>query len=66
MKVSVEACKPVAFGVLTTETMRQAEERAGGTSKEQPFGDLGMNKGFDAANTAIEMAVLLRRLRAGA
>jgi len=38
---------PVAFGVLTTDTVEQAEERAGGR--------LG-NKGYDAAMTAVEMA----------
>lgn len=45
---------PVAFGVLTTNTMEQAIDRAGGKSG---------NKGHDAAITAIEMADLLRRLR---
>jgi len=45
---------PVAFGVLTTNTMDQAIDRAGGKSG---------NKGFDAAITAIEMAQLLRALR---
>ncbi len=40
---------PVAFGVLTTETVAQAEERAGGK--------MG-NKGFEAAAAAIEMANL--------
>jgi 6,7-dimethyl-8-ribityllumazine synthase len=44
---------PVAFGVLTTDTMEQAIDRAGGKSG---------NKGFDAAITAIEMASLLRKL----
>jgi len=38
---------PIAFGVLTTDNLEQAEARAGGA--------LG-NKGFDAAMTAIEMA----------
>ena len=38
---------PIAFGVLTTDTVEQAEARAGG--------ELG-NKGFDSAMTAIEMA----------
>jgi 6,7-dimethyl-8-ribityllumazine synthase len=47
---------PVAFGVLTTETVEQAIDRAGAKSG---------NKGFDAAMTAIEMANLLRTLRAG-
>lgn len=38
---------PVAFGVLTTDTLEQARERAGGKRG---------NKGYDAAMTAIEMA----------
>lgn len=45
---------PVAFGVLTTNTVEQAVDRAGAKSG---------NKGSDAAQTAIEMANLLRRLR---
>jgi 6,7-dimethyl-8-ribityllumazine synthase len=45
---------PVAFGVLTTNTLEQAVDRAGAK---------GGNKGFDAAMTAIEMANLLRSLR---
>src|SRR6516164_9598574 len=45
---------PVAFGVLTTNTLEQAIDRAGAK---------GGNKGFDAAMTAIEMANLLRQLR---
>ncbi|MCU1330188.1 MAG: 6,7-dimethyl-8-ribityllumazine synthase [Bryobacterales bacterium] len=45
---------PVAFGVLTTNTVEQAVDRAGAKSG---------NKGFDAAMTAIEMANLLRKLR---
>ncbi len=45
---------PVAFGVLTTNTLEQAIDRAGAK---------GGNKGFDAAMTAIEMANLLRSLR---
>jgi 6,7-dimethyl-8-ribityllumazine synthase len=44
---------PVVFGVLTTETLEQAVNRAGGKSG---------NKGFDAALTAIEMVNLLRLL----
>ncbi len=50
----LESGVPVAFGVLTTNTVEQAIDRAGGKSG---------NKGFDAAMTAIEMADLLRRLR---
>jgi len=52
---SAETGVPMAFGVLTTNTREQAVDRAGGKSG---------NKGFDAAMTAIEMANLLRKLRA--
>ncbi|HUP05341.1 MAG TPA: 6,7-dimethyl-8-ribityllumazine synthase [Bryobacteraceae bacterium] len=51
---SYETGVPVAFGVLTTNTLEQAIDRAGAK---------GGNKGFDAAMTAIEMANLLRTLR---
>jgi 6,7-dimethyl-8-ribityllumazine synthase len=44
---------PIAFGVLTTDTPEQAEERA------RPGHD---NKGWEAAAAAIEMAILFRRL----
>lgn len=44
---------PVAFGVLTVDTMEQAVERAGTKAG---------NKGADAALTAIEMISLLRKL----
>ena len=43
---------PMAFGVLTTDTWAQAEERAGSGRD---------NKGFEAAAAAIEMAQLFRR-----
>ena len=52
--VSSETGVPVAFGVLTTNTLEQAIDRAGAKSG---------NKGFDAAMSAIEMANLLRALR---
>ena len=52
--VAVDTGVPVAFGVLTTNTLEQAIDRAGAK---------GGNKGFDAAMTAIEMANLLRALR---
>src|ERR1700682_5864046 len=52
--VQLDAGIPIAFGVLTTNTIEQAIDRAGGKSG---------NKGFDAALTAIEMAGLIRRLR---
>ena len=51
---SAETGIPMAFGVLTTDTVEQATDRAGGKHG---------NKGFDAAMTAIEMANLLRNLR---
>jgi len=54
--VAAETGVPVAFGVLTTNTLEQAIDRAG---------TKGGNKGFDAAMTAIEMANLLRTLRQG-
>jgi len=50
-QVALETEKPVAFGVLTTDTLEQAEARAGGAHG---------NKGFDAAMTAIEMARFLQ------
>ena len=46
---------PVTFGVLTTDSIEQAVERAG---------TKGGNKGFDAAVSAIEMAQLMRGLPA--
>ena len=55
-QVSVETGVPVAFGVLTTNTLEQAIDRAGAK---------GGNKGYDAAMSAIEMANLLHRLRGG-
>src|SRR4051794_3242658 len=51
---SLETGVPLAFGVLTTNTLEQAIDRAGAK---------GGNKGFDAAMTAIEMANLLRNPR---
>lgn len=51
--VSIQNNLPVIFGVLTTDTVTQAQERAGGI--------LG-NKGVDAAMAAIQMAELKNRL----
>jgi 6,7-dimethyl-8-ribityllumazine synthase len=51
---SIDTGVPVAFGVLTTNTLEQAIDRAGAK---------GGNKGFDAAMTAVEMANLMRTLR---
>jgi 6,7-dimethyl-8-ribityllumazine synthase len=47
---------PTVFGVLTTDTIEQALERAGTKAG---------NKGFDAAMAAIEMANLFRAIREG-
>jgi 6,7-dimethyl-8-ribityllumazine synthase len=52
-RVAEETGVPVAFGVLTTETIEQAIERAGTKAG---------NKGADAALCALELANLLRRL----
>ena len=49
--VALSSEKPVIFGVLTTDTIEQAIERAGTKAG---------NKGYDAAVTAIEMANLLK------
>ena len=51
----LKTCIPVIFGVVTTETIEQAIERAG---------TKGGNKGWDAAMSAIEMGSLMRRLKA--
>lgn len=50
---SLETGIPIAFGVITADTIEQAIERAGTKSG---------NKGWDAAIVAIEMAQLLRKL----
>jgi len=52
-KVSLDTGLPVIFGVLTTDTIEQAIERAGTKAG---------NKGYDAAVTAIEMANLMKTL----
>lgn len=54
--VSRETGVPTIFGVLTTDTIEQAIERAGVKAG---------NKGYDAAVAAIEMANLLRSLPGG-
>jgi 6,7-dimethyl-8-ribityllumazine synthase len=54
--VSLESDVPCIFGVLTTDTIEQAIERAGTKAG---------NKGFDAAVTGIEMANLLRSIEGG-
>ena len=52
-QVSLQTGVPVIFGVLTTDTIEQAVERAGTK--------MG-NKGFDSASAAIEMANLVRKI----
>jgi len=52
-RASEETGVPVAFGVLTTDTIEQAVERSGTKAG---------NKGVDAALAALELANLLRRM----
>jgi 6,7-dimethyl-8-ribityllumazine synthase len=52
-QVSLDSGVPISFGVLTTDTVEQAIERAGTKAG---------NKGFEAALSAIEMAKLLRQM----
>lgn len=51
--VSLRHKVPVGFGILTCDTLEQASDRAGGK---------GGNKGWDAAEAALEMADLIPRL----
>lgn len=52
--VSLESNIPLAFGVLTTDNLEQAIERAGTKSG---------NKGWDAAMAAMEMASLFKNMK---
>lgn len=52
-QVGLQSGVPTIFGIVTTENIQQAIERAGTKSG---------NKGFDAAVSAMEMANLLRNL----
>jgi 6,7-dimethyl-8-ribityllumazine synthase len=54
-RVELDTGVPVAFGVITADTLQQAVERAGGSSG---------NKGFDAVLTAVRMANLKRMINA--
>jgi 6,7-dimethyl-8-ribityllumazine synthase len=54
--VGLETGVPVVFGVLTTDTVEQAIERAGTK--------MG-NKGWESAQSLIEMVDLLRALKTG-
>ena len=53
-RVSLDSGVPVAFGVLTTDDLQQAMDRAGGKSG---------NKGSEAAEAAIELANLIKMLK---
>lgn len=53
-KVSIDTGVPAIFGIITSDTIEQAIERAGTKAG---------NKGWDAATTGIEMAGLLRGLK---
>jgi 6,7-dimethyl-8-ribityllumazine synthase len=52
-RASADTSIPITFGVLTTETIEQAIERAGSKAG---------NKGAEAAITAVEMVTLLRKI----
>ncbi len=52
-QVGLETGVPITFGVLTTDTLEQAIERAGSKAG---------NKGFEAAMAAVEMADLVKKL----
>ena len=54
-QVSLGTGVPVMFGVVTTDTIEQAIERAGTKAG---------NKGFDCATSAIEMVNLLKGIKA--
>ena len=54
-EVGLTYSRPVIFGVLTTDTVDQALERAGSGAG---------NKGFDTAVAALQMVALMDRLRA--
>ena len=51
--MSLQSGKPVLFGVLTTENIEQAIERAGSKAG---------NKGYDCALSAIEMVNVLSQI----
>ena len=53
-EVALRHSLPISFGVLTTDTLEQALDRAGGSQG---------NKGWDAAKAAVEMADLFRTLK---
>jgi 6,7-dimethyl-8-ribityllumazine synthase len=52
-KISLDSQQPIIFGILTTNTLEQAIERAGTKNG---------NRGWDAAISALEMANLLKQI----
>ncbi len=54
-RAALEAAVPVIFGVLTTDTGKQALERSGEPER---------NRGSEAARTAVQMADLMKQLHA--
>ena len=52
-KVSLDSGMPISFGVLTTDTIEQAEIRSGAK---------GTNKGFEAAMTALELINVIEKI----
>jgi len=55
-QTALELSKPIGFGVLTTESMEQAYDRAGGRHG---------NKGAESAQVTVEMVSLLREIQNG-
>ena len=55
-QIALQSDTPVSFGVLTTESLEQALERAGAKAG---------NKGWDAALTAIELVQIHRQISGG-
>jgi 6,7-dimethyl-8-ribityllumazine synthase len=53
-KISLDTGLPISFGILTTDTIEQAEIRSGAK---------GSNKGFDAAMNALEMMNVIDNLK---
>jgi 6,7-dimethyl-8-ribityllumazine synthase len=53
MQVGLETNKPIVFGVLTTDNLKQAQERAGGKHG---------NKGIEAAETALKMLLVKEQI----
>jgi 6,7-dimethyl-8-ribityllumazine synthase len=57
-RVALDAGTPVGNGVLTCDTLEQAEDRSGAADSSE-------DKGWDAVVAAVETALVLRKLRGG-